>query len=313
MTAMHITAHSRPRIAWILLPFILVASFIYSDMAIEKEENKYKLAVCAVFQNEDFFLKEWLEFHKLMGVEHFYLYNNLSTDSYQEILSPYIKAGVVSLVDWPVESHNQQEYLNLLQLPVYNHALEIAKHEAEWIAFIDLDEFLFPIHHSNLIALLENYRSFAGLAVNWQLYGTSWLQNLPDNGLIIENLILKAPTDYHSNQIIKMIVQPTYVKTIDNPHFFKYYKGCYAVDSAGRILPDGVAGQPVNVETVRINHYWCGTYEWLINQKMSRRKKWGLSIPDDLLSAIVKSYNQVQDDSIRRFAPELKKSMSLAK
>ncbi|MBA2729051.1 MAG: glycosyltransferase family 92 protein [Parachlamydiaceae bacterium] len=297
-------------VLWIAFYLAFMANAVYANRPLENADRKYKLSVCAVFQNESFFLHEWIEFHKLMGVKHFYLYNNLSTDNYMEILEPYIDSKEVTLVEWPIETHNQKEYIQLLQLPVYNHALEIAKHEAEWIAFIDLDEFLFPMQHLNLIDLLKDYKSYAGLAVNWQLYGTSWWERLPDDGLITEHLILKAPTFHASNQLIKMLVQPSYVKTIENPHYFNFYTGYYSVDSAGRILPYDVEGQPVNVDIVRINHYWCGTLEWLMTEKIPRRKKWGFNIPEDLIISILNTYNQVHDDSIYRFIPKLREAMN---
>lgn len=271
---------------------------------------KYKLAICAVFQNESFFLKEWLEFHKLMGVEHFYLFNNLSTDNSLEILKPYVAAGEVDLFEWPVETLCQKDYLSQLQLPAYNYALELAKVEASWIAFIDLDEFLFPVVHSSLTCLLEEYASVAGLAVNWQLYGTSGIERLLPNQLITENLIWRAETSFASNQIIKMLVQPMYVKAINNPHYFEFYEGYAATDSAGRRLPNSVMGQPVNVERIRINHYWCGTKEWLYTQKVARRQKWGLSFSPSLLDAIDMTYNQVEDRSLLRFLPQLKIAMT---
>lgn len=39
---------------------------------------QYELAICAIFQDEAAYLKEWIEFHKLVGVQHFYLYNHAS-------------------------------------------------------------------------------------------------------------------------------------------------------------------------------------------------------------------------------------------
>jgi hypothetical protein len=278
-------------------------------VSLDGDEKKYKLAVCAVFQNENFFMQEWLEFHKLMGVEHFYLYDNNSTDNSLEILKPYIESGIVDLFEWPVETNNEHEYLHLLQLPVYNHALQIAKHEASWIAFIDLDEFLFPVVHQDLITFLQDHQQRAGLAVNWQLYGTSWLETVESDKLITESLLLKAPTDHNRNQIVKMIVQPQYVHSIENPHFFKFCHGYYATDSAGRKIPHGAIGQPVNINAIRINHYWCGTNAWLMTQKVPRRQKWGLAFPPSLLSSIVTEYNHIYDDSITRFVPQLKRAL----
>ena len=51
------------------------------------------LSVCAIYKNEARYLAEWLEFHLLAGVEHFFLYNNNSTDDHREVLAPYLRAG----------------------------------------------------------------------------------------------------------------------------------------------------------------------------------------------------------------------------
>ena len=49
----------------------------------KKNNYPYQLSVIAIFQNEDRFLKEWLDFYRVLGVDHFYLFNNLSEDNYQ--------------------------------------------------------------------------------------------------------------------------------------------------------------------------------------------------------------------------------------
>ena len=65
----------------------------------EQTEKKYKVSICAIFKNEAFYLKEWLEFNHLVGVEHFYMYNNKSEDRFEAVLEPYIKKGLVTLVE----------------------------------------------------------------------------------------------------------------------------------------------------------------------------------------------------------------------
>ena len=54
---------------------------------------RYKTAICLIFKDEAPFLQEWIEYHHLIGIEHFYLYNNNSTDNYEEVLKPYIDKG----------------------------------------------------------------------------------------------------------------------------------------------------------------------------------------------------------------------------
>lgn len=54
---------------------------------------KYYFSICAIFKDESLSIKEWIEYHKLIGVEHFYLYNNNSTDSSVSILQEYVEEG----------------------------------------------------------------------------------------------------------------------------------------------------------------------------------------------------------------------------
>jgi len=285
-----------------LFPFF----FFFCSFSLHGRSLKYDLVVCAVFQNEAFFLKEWLEFHKLVGVQHFYLYNNLSTDNYYEILYPYMQNGEVDLFDWPEETGNQQEYLTLLQLPVYNHALSLAKESSRWAAFIDLDEFLFPVSYPNLLMLLEEYQAYGGLAVNWQVFGTSGVDRLQDGELITENLIWRTPDHWGINKNIKMIVQPKYIDGFTHPHYCHFKEGYFAVNSHKNRLQDFCGEQDPIVDLIRINHYWFGDRYWFFNNKLPRRKKWGLPIPNDVLSDFIDSFNQVEDKAILRFVPELK-------
>src|SRR5207248_10986601 len=57
------------------------------------------LAICAIFKNEAPYLREWIEFHRLVGVSHFYLYRNGSTDDWEPVLRPYIGDGIATIVD----------------------------------------------------------------------------------------------------------------------------------------------------------------------------------------------------------------------
>ncbi|XDE60951.1 glycosyltransferase family 92 protein [Arthrospira platensis BEA 1257B] len=61
--------------------------------------EKCRFSICAIMRDEGCYLMEWLEFHKLVGVERFYLYNNNSVDNTQDIVIPYIQTGEVIFHD----------------------------------------------------------------------------------------------------------------------------------------------------------------------------------------------------------------------
>src|ERR1700733_4250019 len=93
-----------------LLIFLNVASNMFGDT-----KFKYQLAICAIFRDEAPYLKEWIEFHKLVGVEHFYLYNNCSEDDYSAVLQTYIDQEEVELIQWPYLANSWENWLYEVQ------------------------------------------------------------------------------------------------------------------------------------------------------------------------------------------------------
>lgn len=89
-------------------------------------QAKDYLSVCAIFQDEAPYLREWIEYHRLMGAEHFYLYDNDSHDEFLEVLQPYINKRIVTLIDWP--SSRDEEWVSH-QILAYNHFVETVKNK----------------------------------------------------------------------------------------------------------------------------------------------------------------------------------------
>ncbi len=52
------------------------------------------LAICAIVKNEPDIV-EWIEYHKRMGVEKFYIYDNNSAPPVINLISNYAKEGLV--------------------------------------------------------------------------------------------------------------------------------------------------------------------------------------------------------------------------
>jgi len=127
------------------------------------------IAICAIFRNETLYFKEWIEFHVLQGISKFFLYQNNSTDNWEEVLSPYIQSGLVSLIEWP--------YSNPSQFLAYQHCLGNLQGKPNlWVAFIDCDEFLFsptcPTAAEGLDALVSEHPDWGAIGVNWMCFGS---------------------------------------------------------------------------------------------------------------------------------------------
>ncbi|MFA5089212.1 MAG: glycosyltransferase family 92 protein, partial [Candidatus Omnitrophota bacterium] len=199
----------------------------------EKRDYKWNISVFSIFQNDAPFLKEWIEFHKLIGVEHFFLYNNLSTDNYEVVLGPYIESGEVDLIDWPfnplfkggsAEDH-MRSWINLQVEAMTDCFIHRAKQATRWFGCLDTDEFLFPVQCYSLKEFLEDFKWSAGIVVNWAMYDSSHVERLKDNELLIEKLLYRAPDDFSYHSVMKSIVRTAVTRGPGDPHQFQYHKG----------------------------------------------------------------------------------------
>jgi Glycosyltransferase family 92 len=206
------------------------------------------LAICAIYRDEAPYLKEWIEFHRLVGVEKFFLYDNKSADGHLGVLEPYIEAGIVVFHDWPHSPNGQHS--------AYEHCLREHRDEARWIAFIDLDEFLFSPTYRSLPDVLGEFESWPGVGVNSVFFGTAGHRTRPA-GLVIENY---TENDSGEGKLaIKSIVDPRRTAHCETVHHFSYTDGM-AVNEHGYPIRDQFA-KSVSHSLLRINHYWAKSVE----------------------------------------------------
>lgn len=271
--------------------------------SIEAKPLKWQLGIGAIFQNEARFLQEWIEFHRLVGVEHFWLYNNNSDDEYLEILEPYIANGTVELIQWPSNHKNVYEW-NIIQCRAYEDVVKRAMGKAEWLAILDTDEFLFSPLLRPVPKILKRYKGHAGVGVNWVVFGTSNVQEIPPDALMIEMLTHRTGLKSTVNKHVKSIVNPYLVKSINNPHYCNFKKGARTVTTSG--LPfDGPFSPKIEHDILRIHHYWPRDEKFFHEEKIPRGMAWGRT-----KEAILKStegLNDFEDLTIIPYAEELKK------
>jgi len=271
----------------------------------EIRSHTYYLSACAIFRNEARFLKEWIEFHRVQGVQHFYLLNNLSNDDYQTVLQPYIDAKIVELQDWNYETTNPGKWPSI-QCSAYYSIIKMAKKKSKWLAILDTDEFLYPVNGEGLKQFLKDFEKYGAVAVNWQMFGTGGVQHIPDDSLLIETLNFKAPNNFSGNNYVKCIVQPACVETCLNAHYCVLKSGFKQVNENKEAFVGPVTPY-VSVDKIRINHYWSRDEDFFYHVKIARRNKWGESANGCLQQE--KNLNQQFDDNIHQFVEALRNKM----
>jgi len=148
------------------------------------------LTIVTLFKDERPRLREWIEFNiGTGGVDHFVLYDHGSTDEPLEILQYYINEGKVTYIPWPPQSIPPPPPFNTRleesQYSIFKDNLEACIDKTDtvhkqascqksavshcaiyhgkgggtrWLAFLDVDEFLFPRPMSKYKSVAEILR-----------------------------------------------------------------------------------------------------------------------------------------------------------
>jgi lipopolysaccharide biosynthesis glycosyltransferase len=281
---------------------------------VSNTSSKKYLSIFCMFRDSAPFLKEWIEYHLLIGVEHFYLYNNYSTDNYQEVLEPYVKQGLVDVIDWPFEPKYKINFTTPPGAPsplggfAQKHAINDclfyrAKGQTKWLAIIDSDEFIVPKNTNDMKIFLKDYEHYGGLVVSWKVFGTSNVKTVEKNELMIEKLVYSQPENEFGDNYIKSIVQVDKVMYAGDSHYCVYKDSFYAVDSDKRKhLGTGKHHYP-SQEKIILNHYFYRTENDFKNIKLKYRPGLINRLEKEKLDLANSTYNP----SILRFVPELKK------
>ena len=293
-----------------LLPaFAMTSQLKQADTDIEQlhVEKKHKLSVCSLFKNEAMHLKEWIEYHQMVGVDHFYLYDNGSKDRPRGVLAPYIKQGLVTLVNWPdrVVSRDSEEvdhWVLSTQVPAYENANKYyAVNDSEWLVFLDVDEFIVPVNAGSVSEVLDNYPDCPGLELVSDYFDASNLAH-PKKALTIANVELtQRPAQNIKKSVEKMIFKPASNVSFSWPPYKCNFKG-------------NQQAKRVSKAELRINKYVNRNQRELNFGKIKEKLRIdSRSLTDEETTELLEIGYEIEDKerAIDRFEPGLRKRMGI--
>jgi hypothetical protein len=235
---------------------------------------KYTLSICAIVRNEARYILEWIAYHRAIGADHFFIYDNQSTDNTTDILIRLEHAGLVTLIPWPDSTPAVVASGLGPQVPAYNDFLRF-REETEWVAYIDVDEFIVLKAAENVKDWLLAYSDCAAVGVNWRLFGSCGHADYAD-GLVIERFTRRAPVDFTPNRHVKTFARTSLVKAA-NCHI-SYMQDMPVVDIFRR--PINPANNGLHDEVcdgaIQLNHYFTRSRgEWELKRARGRATRPG--------------------------------------
>ena len=277
---------------YLLFCFLFLGTILVAISYQNHAKKPYYLSVVAIMKNEKPYLKEWIEYHLLQKVEHFYLCDNDSTDGTKEYLKPYIDKGIITYI--PTPGINQQ-------LKCYENVVNKYKNQTYWLAMIDLDEYLVPLQKNNMKSFLKDYEEVSELSLHWQNYGDSGIFKRKE-GLITETFTSHAKTLNHT---VKSIVKPE--KVIDfNTFGANHYTKVEGLSVNEYYKPvKFMLNYNISADKARINHYLLKSFSEFVYKK-NRGHPEGTSI--DYRYYFFHNDNSIKDEkTMSRFINKLKK------
>lgn len=255
----------------------------------------YLSSFCLV-KNEGPYIREWIAFNYLMGVEHFFIYDNGSTDETENKINPFIKMGICT-------------FKKLTSKPAMPSALYEACNldfATNWMMAFDIDEFLLE-KTVPLLALLNDFENFPALAINWRYFGNAGIKN-EGNSFVIETFLR---SDNRIDPHVKLIFKPEYLKKAINSHFNLYKNNKRAVDTCKNEV-FGTFNNKKPHDKLILNHYVIGSQQRFFSKaathveniwdgrQISKRRSLETWENEKL------KFNNVKNDEMLKYVPRLK-------
>lgn len=227
--------------------------------------------ICACARDEGLYIEDWVRYHLALGFSKIIIYdNNLpGDDSLPEILREHIKAGRVDVID--------ARGRTAFQLSAYNECLARYRKELDWLACIDVDEFvtLTPESGCTTIGQYLSAAKAAGADViylNWMLFGDNGKTRY-EPGPLPGRFPEPTGMDYDGNRHIKSLVSTrAHVSFCDNPHNVvpaSRRKAKITDDNFVEIRYNG-PWQNISYRKCYLRHYVTKTVEEYVTQKIRR-------------------------------------------
>jgi hypothetical protein len=226
-------------ITTLLLFLVLIIIYVIS-----KPKPKFGKSLCllAVAKNEEMVIDEWIRHYIWQGVDHFYIIDNGSTDNMKNVLTKYIKKGILSYF------YNEERYQ---QVKLYNQIYKpYIKNKYDWLIICDVDEYIYYRGKKVLKDYINSLdqSKISNITLNWKMFGSNGHVTQPKS---IRTSFVTRKEELHKN--VKSIINISVTPNVDiHNHIHTSGKGIN------------------NPKELALNHYPLMSQEYYTKIKMTR-------------------------------------------
>jgi Glycosyl transferase family 2/F5/8 type C domain len=189
-----------------------------------------RAVIIACARDETPYIAEWLSYHRAIGFGHVFLYcNDDDPAPLFDAVQPFLLGPepFVTFHHYPVQGE---------QFQMYMHALRRYRDAGEWIAFLDIDEFLALRGGGTLDDLLDEVPPDQDcLLLNWVMFGTSGHAAPPPGG-VPETYIRRAARVCASTKTITRSAAIDLARIHQRIYVWHEWEGTLAPGAASRTV-----------------------------------------------------------------------------
>ena len=234
-----------------------LASRLFIDAPGTCETQTKSLAAVLICRDEEDYIDEWIRYHVLAGVRHFYIYDNGSVDSTVAKASVHDREGVrIKIHPWKIHSAIGKYFISPQDI-AYVHAVLNYGRKHRWMAFIDTDEFLVPRKHLTIVEALEHLGEHSNISLPWTEFGHCGHVNKPADPCLFA-YTLKHQHNRYKYHHFKCILDPCKIIKQGVHDCFTADMGEGTANDKGQVAPISARGDTegfVSSEYIQLNHY----------------------------------------------------------
>ena len=194
-----------------------------------------KISLVCIAKDEDNYIKEWIDYHKKLGFDDIFIYeNNWDSNVNEENVHTIKMDGEIK------------------QIESYNHFIKEYYGKYDWVAFIDVDEFITLKKHKDIKDFILEF-GVNSIAMNWVIFGSNGHDTIVNNNYSVLDRFTKRQNSVNPHIKTLLKLESPGIRMLD-PH----HPNVKLIDTNNNVItsPLNYGG---NVDIIQINHYFCKT------------------------------------------------------
>ena len=270
--------------------------------------NRCLVTQISIVRDQEHYVKEWLAFHRIVGVDRFVILLHKCCDKTEERIRELPFQDRIMI-------HRVVDDRVSVQMGAYHWAVRKYAHHSKWLLFIDADEFFFGTREDYLPNILRRYDDparYGGLAAHWVNFGHNNHPNresvFRDGKLSIEAFTTKnGDPSHHANRSFKCIIPTRQMIAILSPHKQLTINPIVREDFKPLIANHYETRAYPITNIVRCHHYHTRSMEdWVERSKRGSCNTVYDSAKTYNVTRFVERGGNVEDKTIVRFAERIK-------